>query len=68
MQENLASLGMLTAGIAHEIRKLVGEIRGRMPSEGVAGVVGPLLAQLKKYVEKIDEHGAGGRIGLCAGC
>jgi len=71
MQENLASLGMLTAGIAHEIRnplnvvvnfasaskELVGEIRGRMPSEGVAGVVGPLLAQLKEYVEKIDEHG-----------
>ena len=70
MQENLASLGMLTAGIAHEIRnplnfvvnfasaakELVGELRGTMPAD-VQAAVGPLLGQLEKYVEKIDEHG-----------
>jgi len=70
VQENLASLGMLTAGIAHEIRnplnfvvnfasaakELVGELRGTMPAD-VPAAVGPLLGQLEKYVEKIDEHG-----------
>jgi two-component system NtrC family sensor kinase len=69
VQENLASLGALTAGIAHEIRnplnfinnfasaskELVGEIKELLPA-GVAGL-SALFAQLEQYVDKIDEHG-----------
>jgi signal transduction histidine kinase len=66
VQDKLASLGAMTAGIAHEIKNplnfvtnfavaavdIVKEIRAKSPSEA-----SELLNQLEQYVRKIDEHG-----------
>jgi two-component system NtrC family sensor kinase len=66
VQENLASLGALTAGIAHEIKNplnfvtnfssaaqdLVKELQAEAGPDA-----SPVLAQLADYLAKIDEHG-----------
>jgi signal transduction histidine kinase len=70
VQERLASLGSLTAGIAHEIKnplnfvtnfadlsvELVGELKGEMPEE-VLKNSGDLLADIDSNLKKISEHG-----------
>ena len=70
VQEKLASLGALTAGIAHEIRnplnfvtnfaelavELVGELRQDLGGETRAGVT-DVLSDLEKNAIKIREHG-----------
>ncbi len=67
--EKLASLGALTAGIAHEIRnplnfvtnfaqlavELVRELRERLPD--ASGETAELLVALEQNVAKIEEHG-----------
>jgi signal transduction histidine kinase len=69
VHEKLASLGALTAGIAHEIRnplnfvtnfaqlagEQVAELRAALP--GAAGEVTDLLGHLEQNVAKVREHG-----------
>lgn len=70
MQEHLASLGALTAGIAHEIRnplnfvtnfaaaarEVVKEMLGKL-SDGNPDEIRALFGQLQLYADKIEEHG-----------
>jgi signal transduction histidine kinase len=70
-REKLASLGGLTAGIAHEIKNplnfvnnfstlsldLLGELRAELKDAAASGVTGELLAALDQNLSKISEHG-----------
>jgi len=70
-QEKMASLGGLTAGIAHEIKNplnfvnnfsalsldLISELRGELKDAIASGSTGELLTMLEQNMSKINEHG-----------